>query len=95
MALPVIITNYSGPTAFATDENSYLIPVNGTQSDGFAEPDMAVLVTLLQHVKSNPDEAREKGQRARAAMEELSPRRVAGVMADRLRDLARMRGWEE
>ena len=96
MALPVIITNYSGPTAFANDENAYLIPVHEEiNRDGFVEPDVDVLISLMQHVKAYPQEAKEKGKRARLTMEVLSPRAVVAMMADRLRDLAEMRGWKE
>ena len=28
MALPVIVTNYSGPTEYATDDSAYLIPLH-------------------------------------------------------------------
>ena len=96
MALPIIITNYSGPTAYASEDNAYLLPVReGLNSEGFVEPDGHVLVSLLRHVVAHPQEAREKGRRARAAMEQVSPRAVASAMAHRLRGLAKMRGWEE
>lgn len=96
MALPIIITNYSGPTAYATEDNSYLIPIlEEKNSNRFVEPDVDVLVSLLQHVKSNPQEAREKGRNARLTMEALSPRAVVSVMADRLRELVQLRGWED
>jgi glycosyltransferase involved in cell wall biosynthesis len=96
MALPIIITNYSGPTAYANEENSYLIPLGeGVRTDGFVEPDVDILTSLMKHVRSNPEEAKKKGLNARSTMQSLSPHAVAAVMADRLRELAKMRGWEE
>jgi glycosyltransferase involved in cell wall biosynthesis len=96
MALPVIITNYSGPTGYATPDNAYLIPVQDTlNSEGYAEPDVDVLMSLMLHVRTHPEETRGKGARAREAMQAISPRSVVSAMADRLRELAKMRGWEE
>ena len=95
MALPVIITNFSGPTAYATDENAYLIPYKTTRSDGFAGPNEEVLVSLMKHVRSSLQESKLKGIKARETMAALSPQAVVTIMADRLRDLAKMRGWED
>ncbi len=96
MALPVIITNYSGPTAYANDDNSYLIPVkNAPNKEGFVEPDVKVLISLMKDIKENPQKAKEKGRLARETMKEMSPKYVAGIIASRLRGLAKMRGWED
>lgn len=44
MELPVIVTNHSGPTAYATEENTYLLPVlPELDSFGFGQPDVAAL----------------------------------------------------
>ena len=96
MALPVIITNYSGPTGYANDENSYLIPILEASNDnGQVEPDIGVLMKLMKHVRDNSAEAKGKGWKARETMKGLSPKAVASTMATRLRELVAMRGWEE
>eukprot|EP01035_Chromulina_nebulosa_P023623 gene23623-30634_t len=54
MALPVIITNYSGPTAFATADNSYLLrlydPPGEFDELHFARPSETHLSQLLRQV---------------------------------------------
>ena len=36
MAVPVIATNFSGPTEFMTSQNGYPVPIRGVERDGFA-----------------------------------------------------------
>ena len=51
MALPTIITNYSGPTAYATAHNAYLLPVlPDLDANSYAQPNEDVLVTLMRQV---------------------------------------------
>ena len=53
MALPVLITNFSGPTAYANTDNAYLIPVvseDARDSSGFAVPDGDALVSLMRQL---------------------------------------------
>ena len=52
MELPVIVTNHSGPAAYATDISAYLIPVldGVTDEKGFAIPDIQVLEQHLRQV---------------------------------------------
>jgi glycosyltransferase involved in cell wall biosynthesis len=50
MGLPVIVTNYSGPTEYANEENAYLLPVTGLDEYDFAVPDESALVELLWQV---------------------------------------------
>ncbi|KAK9691556.1 hypothetical protein RND81_09G204200 [Saponaria officinalis] len=89
MSLPVIATNWSGPTEYLTDENSYLIPVDRMSevTEGpfkghlWAEPSVQKLQGLMRHVMNNPEEAREKGKRAREDMiSKFSPNSVAGIV---------------
>ena len=99
MELPVIVTDYSGPTGYATDENAYLIPVLPYKDDqSFAIPDTAALVQLLRRAyedshEAGGGEAARKGKAARATMQKLSPDRAVSMMAHRLRELANRRGW--
>lgn len=72
--LPVIATNWSGPTEFLSPDNAYplspcrLIPAAAKcpYYTGFrwADPDADHLRTLLRHVFEHQEEAREKGMRA-------------------------------
>eukprot|EP01039_Chlorochromonas_danica_P003049 gene3049-3328_t len=52
MALPVIATNYSGPTAFIDDDNAYPLSVEKGRLDEFAYaiPRLDHLITLLRQV---------------------------------------------
>eukprot|EP00455_Lapot_gusevi_P053541 TRINITY_DN8369_c0_g1_i2.p1 TRINITY_DN8369_c0_g1~~TRINITY_DN8369_c0_g1_i2.p1 ORF type:complete len:302 (+),score=26.77 TRINITY_DN8369_c0_g1_i2:384-1289(+) len=78
MALPVITTNWSGPQAFITEQNSYPLRIIGLELVGsgpfadhmWALPDVHHLASLMQQVVSNPSEARVRGQNARKTMEE-------------------------
>eukprot|EP00808_Paulinella_micropora_P030718 g8517.t1 len=73
MELPVIVTNWSGLTAFATSETAYLIPANSLElaeevEDGthqWAVPDLDALRNLLRKCVLEPEEAKKKGKRAR------------------------------
>ncbi|NJM08877.1 glycosyltransferase family 4 protein, partial [Candidatus Gracilibacteria bacterium] len=68
--LPVITTDWSGPTAFLSDKHAYPLPIRGLLPTGsaaahyraaqWAEPDGDVLVDLLRHVQRNPSEARAR-----------------------------------
>jgi hypothetical protein len=97
MELPVIVTNCSGPAAYATDDNAYLIPVaDAPDAFGFFQPDLEALKTLMRRVveQSVPDgEAYRRGAQARKTMQEISPHLVASMIAERLRYQARRRGW--
>jgi len=51
MQLPVIVTNYSGPAAYITDENAYLLSVLPDLDDlSFAAPNMTHLMELMRQV---------------------------------------------
>lgn len=52
MGLPTIVTNWSGPAAFATAATAYLLPVSDQLSmpDLTCQPDAAALIALLRAV---------------------------------------------
>jgi hypothetical protein len=99
MGLPVLATNWSGNTAFMTDENSFPIQVerlsierNETAPDGtvlahrWAETSVPDLRRKMRHVFTHRDDARAKGVRARQDMvDKFSPRAVADLVMERLR----------
>jgi glycosyltransferase involved in cell wall biosynthesis len=99
--LPCIVTNYSGLTTFAHDENAYLVRVESmrpVEDDEFfdpavdwgewAQPDLAHLRTLMRHVCSHHDEAKRRGLRARGDAERLwSWDRAAQIAMDHVREL--------
>ena len=89
MRLPVIVTNHSGLTAFATEDNAFLIPVDGSVVNpfGFIEPDVGALVGIMRRVVASPGERREKGLAGRQTQEVMTPERVVGVMTARVRAL--------
>lgn len=74
--LPVIATNWSGPTAFLNEAVGYplaythLAPIPDGPFAGHlqAEPDTAHLRELLRRLVSDPAEGRARGARARASM---------------------------
>ena len=94
MGLPTLVTNWSGPTAFATPETSFLIPVEeATDSRGYCQPSASALVELLREVVRNPEAAAAVGARGRARMmEHFSPGRVAGLITSRISHLATQAG---
>ncbi|XP_017231679.1 uncharacterized protein LOC108206027 [Daucus carota subsp. sativus] len=96
MSLPVIITNWSGPTEYMTKENSYPLPVERMsdvmegpfQGHLWAEPSADKLQNLMRHVMSNPEEAKAKGRQAREDMiNRYSPEIVAGIVRDHLQQI--------
>ena len=90
LGLPTIVTNWSGPTAFATADTAFLLPVlPSLDSRGFSRPDPHALVDLMQrvHLESTDgsDRAKSIGERARAhMMRSFSPGAVAATILDRL-----------
>lgn len=90
MGLPTIVTNWSGPTAFATPETAYLIPVSKTtDSRGYCQPSVPALANLMRDVVQSPASAAETGARARSHMTRMfSPDHVAGLISKRVAELA-------
>ncbi|KAJ0244201.1 Mannosyltransferase [Hirschfeldia incana] len=93
MSLPVIATNWSGPTEYLTEENGYLLvveemsEVKGGPFEGhlWAEPSVDKLRVLMRRVVSEPDEAKVKGKRGREDMvKNFAPEVVAKVVADQI-----------
>jgi glycosyltransferase involved in cell wall biosynthesis len=79
--LPVIVTDYSAPAEYLSDDCAYLIPVErlvpvydpyffpaGSALGVWAEPDAGALRALMRRAFENPEEAREKGRRARESV---------------------------
>jgi len=99
MALPVMVTNHSGPAAFATNENAYLIPVLPKLDElSFAKPDTDVLANLFRQVvyESSAEgefRAQQKGRAARNTMKDISPDSIVCKMNERIRYHAERRGW--
>ena len=66
MELPVIVTNYTGPTAYLTPNNSFALRSGDPDSaTGFATPSLPHLRTLMRYVFEHQEEARERGHQAR------------------------------
>lgn len=76
MGLPVIATNWSGPTEYLTSDNGYPLPIEGLvpvregafKGHLWAEPSAVELRLLMRRVKDEPVEAKAKGRQARLDM---------------------------
>lgn len=89
LAKPTIATGYSGNLDFMTPENSYLVEYSRAVIEDdtppypkgcvWAEPSVGHAAELLRRVYDRPDEARAKGERARAEMRELLSPIAAGA----------------
>ena len=93
MGLPVIATNWSGPTEYLTEANGYplavepnLVPVREGAFKGhlWAQPSVAHLRQLLRRVLTHRDEARAKGEQARRDMVERFSPQVLGARIQEL-----------
>ena len=100
MALPVIATNWSGPTAFMTEDNSYPLSVEPKlvkvpkghvfEKHYWAQPSVLHLRELMRRVVTAPEEAAARGEEARRTMvERFSPEAVARLVVEELRRIAR------
>ncbi|KAK1421181.1 hypothetical protein QVD17_23334 [Tagetes erecta] len=96
MSLPVIATNWSGPTEYLSEENSYPLTVDRMSEviDGpfkghlWAEPSVDKLKFLMRHVMDNPEEAKVKGMKGRKDMvDKFSPEIVAKIVSDQIQGL--------
>ncbi|XBH69456.1 uncharacterized protein [Aegilops tauschii subsp. strangulata] len=96
MELPVIVTNWSGPTEYLTQENGYPLDVDrltevteGPFKGHFcAEPSVDHLRALMRRVFGDQEEARRKGRKAREDMvERFSPEVVARIVADQIQQV--------
>jgi glycosyltransferase involved in cell wall biosynthesis len=98
MALPVIVSNCSGPSAFAHADNAFLVPVHvETDAEGLAQPDAQVLGEYMRQVVKDKEEgghlSKRKGFNARKKMESINAIETVSLMAERLRVHASRRGW--
>jgi glycosyltransferase involved in cell wall biosynthesis/SAM-dependent methyltransferase len=95
---PVIATAYSGNLDFMTEETSYLVPYRLVPipegidpypaGAAWADPDLDSAAELMLHVFEQPDEAHERGRRARAHVaDRLSLERTAGFLRSRLAEI--------
>lgn len=98
MGLPVIATQWSGPSEFLSEENSFplrhdgMVPVREGAFAGhlWAEPSQTHLRQLMRRVVTDPAEARRKGKQARRDMQtKYCPRCVAKLVIE---ELARIQG---
>eukprot|EP01137_Pigoraptor_chileana_P033863 Opistho-2@25475 len=98
MGLPVIATNWSGPTEYLNEENGYPLPISHLteiktgpyRGHLWAEPSLDALRSLMRRVYEQPEERARKGRKARADMvEKYNPAVVADVVVQRLLDIAR------
>ncbi|KAL4367426.1 hypothetical protein GQ457_05G032690 [Hibiscus cannabinus] len=96
MSLPVITTNWSGPTEYMTTANSYPLQVERMSevTEGpfkghlWAEPSVTELRALMRQVVSNVDEARAKGRQARKDMvTSFSPEIVAEMITSHIQNI--------
>jgi len=96
MALPVIVTNWSGPTEYLTDDNSYPLHVDRMSevTEGpfkghlWAEPSEDKLKVLMRQVMNNLTEATAIGRKAREDMiRRFSPEIVADIVADHIQNI--------
>ncbi|XVF82723.1 hypothetical protein PTKIN_Ptkin16aG0072100 [Pterospermum kingtungense] len=96
MSLPVITTNWSGPTEYLTGENSYPLPVERMSKvmEGpfkghlWAEPSVNKLQALMRHVTSNVEEAKAKGRQARKDMiKRFTPEIVAEIISGHIKNI--------
>lgn len=98
LGVPIIATDYSGPTDFLNAENSFLIPwsrVNVGEGAGgydssatWAEPDLEAAAESMRHVYSNPVLARLKASRAqREVLDGFTPADCGAIMRSRLEEI--------
>ena len=95
MAMPVIATNWSGPTAFLNNDNGFPLSITGLvpvpsgpwrKHHKWSNPSVPHLRELMREVATHPDAARQKGAKAREHMlEHYSPLKVADVVLKHLK----------
>ena len=88
MSLPVIATNWSGPTEYLTEESGYPLRVDELEAVGgtgynsdhrWASIDVGRLSQLMRDVAFDLSEAQRRGAEARRTMEQrYSPETMSG-----------------
>ena len=100
MGLALVATNWSGPTEFMTEENSYpvavepdlvpLPPDSHFATHMWSQPSVGHLRARMREVARDPEKASAKGARARREMaKRFSPAAVARVVVGELGRIAR------
>lgn len=96
MSLPVIATNWSGPTEYLTEENGYPLQVERMAEvlEGpfkghlWAEPSVVELARLMRRLVTRPEEGKDRGKQARGDMiRRFSPGIVAEVVIQEIEKL--------
>eukprot|EP00041_Stephanoeca_diplocostata_P020147 m.444507 g.444507 ORF g.444507 m.444507 type:complete len:313 (+) comp21489_c0_seq26:1200-2138(+) len=97
MQVPVIATNWSGPTAYLDETNGFPLSIDGlvTVREGpfrkfnkWAQPSTAHLRQLLRFTHEHPEVVESRGLRAREDMvRRFNPRVVANQVVQRLQDI--------
>jgi len=93
MALPVIATNWSGPTAFMNEGNSFLVNIDGlvnatTEGHLWAAPSLSHLKQQMRKVFRNKVENTQKGKQARKdIMKNFSLAAVGDIVIEKLRNI--------
>ncbi|MBO8126896.1 MAG: glycosyltransferase [Firmicutes bacterium] len=99
--LPVICTNWSGPTQFINDQNAFPLRIEGLepipnfafnevcwQNGQWAKPSLEHLVELMRYTYENREEARKRGQKARSdVVKDYSWQKVTERMNNRIRQI--------
>lgn len=93
---PVIATGYSGNCTFMTDENSFLVPYSlmrlrrnfGPYPKGaqWADPDVDRAAELMRHVFVDRNDARRRGEKARADIATRHSRSAVAAFVERRLD---------
>eukprot|EP01138_Halocafeteria_seosinensis_P013517 gb/GECG01013805.1/.p1 GENE.gb/GECG01013805.1/~~gb/GECG01013805.1/.p1 ORF type:complete len:439 (+),score=33.89 gb/GECG01013805.1/:1-1317(+) len=100
MGVPVVATNWSGPTEFMTPSNSYLLPYTHLapiQQGAFqghyqAEPCTHSLSRLMHRIIINQTEAAEKGTQAQDTMRtSFGPTRIRNIINNNIRRILNTR----
>lgn len=98
MGLPIIATNWSGPTEFMTTENSYLLQYDGLEFVGqgafrthqWAKPSVDHLRYLMRELVTNYKEAKLRGVMARKDMiSKYAPHVVGEIVLNELQRVVR------
>ena len=103
LGVPVIATNWSGPTAFMTEENSFPVSIEKDlvappqdshwATHKWAQPKVTHLQQLMREVFENPEKARAKGKvAARDVRKAFAPEIVARIVMNHVERIGKE--WE-
>jgi glycosyltransferase involved in cell wall biosynthesis len=93
MSLPVIATNWSGPTAFMNADNSFLVSVSGLESattmgHQWATPDLSSLKSQMRLVFKDSNEVAKRSKQARKdIVEKFSLGAVGNIVISKLKEI--------